>query len=265
MDGIAITKRGIGDGLQFSSVPENYFRHTGNKLLDMDLPWFFDSSPYVVRDSNIKPDKVIQMWNFPSLYPWPDPRIELPIKGDLYPVPSRPKVYLSNAEIWASVWNVPVVLNRPRLYRFEDFPFEKRKRILFQTNGRSHGELPKHIIAHVIKKYRPTNELFHIGDKCSNFEDLEIPHLNTPNLWDLAELISQARIVIGPDSGIPWIATCYPDIIVKVVRTKPLPDLFKKWIPLEQSNIHSFWDSRERIVYNTSEDDLGFTFSYKRI
>lgn len=243
---------GVGDALQFSSLPENYYRAKGGKkLVDISKPWFFDYNPFVDRNTK-EVDEKTEMWNFPTQYEWPLPRNE-----------RQPKVYLSNAEIWASVFKSPVVLNRPRLYQFEDFPFEKRKIILFHLDGRSHGIMPQHIIEHVIKKYSHTQQLYLVGKTTNTFG---LKKIETPTLWDLAEVISQARMFIGVDSGPSWIATCYPDVITKIVRTKPNPaEEFQNWVPLERSNIHSMWDSRERMIHNVSEVDQGFTWSYKRI
>lgn len=234
-------------------MPENYFRATGRKLIDLSRPWFFDHNPFVSRELDPKPQNIVEMWNFgPTQYEWPIPRGK-----------DKPAVYLSNAEIWASVMKVPCVLSRPRLYRFEEFPFEDRRMILLQTEGQSHGKMPEHIVQHVINKYHGTGNLFHIGPG----ESYGLPTLGmTKTLWDLAEILSKARMLIGLDSGPTWIAVCYPDVIVKKVRTKPNPpDEFKNWIPLEIRNPHSHWDSREHLVYNVSEDDIGFSFSYRRI
>jgi hypothetical protein len=238
---------GIGDGLQFSSVPENYFYHTGKKLVDVSRPWFFDYNPYVIRDQN--PTHVREMWNFsPRQYD--------------YPVLRPQKVYLSNAEIHASVLDVSVTLNRPRLYRFENYPYERRETILIQTMGKSHGGMPKHIVDHVKAKYGPSGRLFHIGPKPV---DHGIPQLETPTLWDLAETISKSLMLICMDSGPSWIAACYPDVRVKKVRTKPTADYFKTWVPLAVDNVNSHWDDRCHEIFNPSEKDLGFTTSYRRI
>ncbi len=253
MIGISIKPTiGIGDALQYSSLPENYFRATGQKLYDVNKQWFFDFNPYVERGEGVTCEKIQEMWNFsPNQYAWPIPNR-----------PDKPKVYLSNADIWASLFKVPLVLNRPRLYRFEDFPFEDRKNILLHSRGISHGQMPDHIVAHIVKKYGKTGNLYQIGLEDQN---LGIPFLPTPTLWDLAELISKSRMVIGVDSSPCWIAACYPDVVTKVVRTKPQPDQFCDWVPLEINNIHSHWDDRSRTVYNPSEDDRGFTSSYRRI
>lgn len=243
---------GVGDALQFSSLPENWFKQTGEKVIDVDKHWFFDHNPYVDRDPEKVPTKTIQMWNFsPLQYQWPNPR------GS-----DKPAVYLSNAEIWAAVAGVPCKLNRPRLYRFEDYPFENREMILLHLKGISHGEMPKHIVEHVIKKYGPTKQLHIIGP---TFPELGLPHIQTETLWDLAEVISKARMLIGMDSGPSWIAACYPDVIVKKVRTKPLPEIFKTWVPLEIRNIHSHWDDRCHQIFNPTDEDIGFTSSYLKI
>lgn len=250
MIGISIKPTiGIGDALQFSSVPENYFRATGRKLVDVSKPWFFDSNPFVERDYKGELARVQEMWNFsPRQYSWPTLRTH--------------GVYLSNAEIHASVFGVPVSLNRPRLYRFEDFPFHERQRILFQTEGRSHGRMPEHIINHVMQKYGPTRQLFHIGPG----DSYGLPHIETPTLWELADVISKARMVVALDSGPAWVAACYPDVLVKKVRTKPTdPDAFKTWVPLSVDNIHSHWDDRCHQIFNVHEEDQGFTSTYRKL
>lgn len=252
MIGIAIKPTiGVGDGLQFSSLPENYFIATGKRLLDMDQPWFFDYNPYVIRDPSIKPEKVYQMWNFsPQQFEWPNPRKD-----------RRPGCYLSNAEIWASALGVPCKMNRMSLYRFENFPFFERKEILLQTSGRSHGHMPRHIVDHVINKYG-CDDLKHIGP---GFTYGLQSYGMTKTLWDLAEIISRARMVICLDSAPSWIASCYPDVIVKKVRTKPAPEYFEDWVPLDIKNVHAHWDDRCHMIYNPSEMDIGFTWTYKRI
>lgn len=242
---------GIGDGLQFSSLPENYFRETGERLLDISRPWFFDHNPFVVRDDKHTPSDVTELWNFsPKQFPWPQPRSA-----------EQPKVYLSNAEIYSSVFGVKNPgLIRPRLYRFEDYPWHRKDRVYLQTQGKSHGPMPERIVQHVLQKYGI--ELYHIGPG----ERYGLPHVDTPTPWHLAqELSERARMLICLDSGPAWIAACYPDIVVKKVRTRPTDDQLKTWVPLEIANIHSHWDDRCAQIFNTSELDIGFTYSYRKL
>lgn len=252
MRGISIRKNiGVGDALQFSSVPENYYRATGKMLVDVSEHWFFDHNPYVARKT--EPElPVVELWNFgPTQRPWPRPRAE-----------GKPQVYLSTAEIGATIMGVVPKLIRPRLYRFEDYPFSKRETILLHTSGRSHGPMPKHIVDHVLHKYSGL-PLMQVG--LPDEPHIGIPKIVTETLWDLAEVISKARMFIGVDSGPSWVAACYPDVISKKVRTKPALEEFPNRIPLNIDDVHSHWDDRLFQIYNVSEDDCGFTQSYKKL
>lgn len=244
---------GVGDKVQFTSFPENYFRHTGEKLVDVSKSWIFDHNPYVVRD--VVPSSVRELWNFPQQEPWANPRA----------YETDPAVYTSNAEVTASRFGIPVVMNRPRLYLHEEFPFFARKAILLHTHGRSNGTMPDHVIQHVIKKYGAFETLFHIG--LPSDPDIGIPKIETPTLWDLARAISCCRMLIGMDSGPSWIASCYPDVIVKKLRQRETHGQKdpKDWVPLEIANIHAHWDDRSAMFFNSSEDDVGFAYSYKRL
>lgn len=250
---ITIRKVGIGDGVQFTSLPENYFRATGKKLIDVSKPWYFDHNPYVDRETpveSVDPKNVVELWNYPTKYPWPK---------------VRDSVYMSNAEIHASVMGVKNPhLIRPRLYQYEECPFESREMILFHPYGKSHGAMPDEVIEHVLKKYKNSN-LYQIGLDTDPY--LGIPKIKTETLWDLAFVISQARMLIGVDSGPSWVAACYPDVVIKKVRTKFQAGYCepKDWVALDVKNPHSFWDDRMFLIHNTTEDDVGFTQSYKKL
>lgn len=239
---------GVGDKIQFSSLPENYYRHTGRKLVDISKSWIFDHNPFVVRDQN--PDKTVELWNWPKQYEWP--------QADC-------GVYRSNAEIWAKLFTVPARLIRPRLYQFEEVtPYEKRKDILFHVTGRSNGKLPDRIISHVLDKYSGTGRLYQIG---LAGDDIGIKRFCTPTLWDLARVISGASMVISVDSGPCWIAACYPDVIVKRIRLKETDGAknFQELIPLERDNFHSHWDDRAFQTYCDRNEDTGFMQSYLKV
>jgi hypothetical protein len=276
---IAPNCTGIGDAIQFTSLPENYFRSTGDTLVDVSKHWAFDFNPYVVRD--VIPEKVIELWNWPKLYDWPLPKRCLT---------GSPKVYTSNAEIWANLFNVPVTLNHPRLYRDEGFPFYDRKDILFLARGKSHGLLPQEVITHVMDKYYcgwGTENFYQIGE---NLPPLHYPdgriehrpqpiiphagrntffHIRTRTIWDLAQLISRCRMLIAVDSGPVWIATCYPDVQIKRIRNLPVHGQrsWNEWIPLEIENPHSHWDDCNLFTtYHTmGTEDIGFMKSWVKI
>lgn len=250
--GITVNGKGLGDTVQFSSVPENYYHAFGKRLVDVERAWIFDHNPYVIRDDSIKPAYVREMWNFsPRKYDWPVP-------GE-----GRPRVYLSNAELHALVWGIQYpILNRPRLYVYENVPFHKREKILLHIDGRSHGELPDCIVDHLIQKYKPTGQLYHIG---LTKRDLGIPKIETPTFWDLVKVISHARMLIGSDSGPSWIAACYPDIVIKKVRIRPRNERLETWTPLSVDNIHAHWDDRAFQLFCSSDHDVGAYQSYRKM
>lgn len=244
---------GIGDMVQFTSIPENYFRHTGKKLIDLSKPWVFDHNPYVLRD--VPPENLHSKVNIWDAF--------------VHNVPKQlngREVLLSQAEAWSRHFgNYPVVLNRPRLYAFEEFPFNLRRTILLHTHGVSHGKLPEHVVKHVLDKYK-MEDVTLIGKRDSwDYSFRPPPYIETNNIWDLSSIISRAKMLIGIDSGPSWIAACYPDIIVKKVRMFPAVSELKSWVPLEWCRLGSYWDDRCMQIYNPSEDDVGFTWSYKRI
>lgn len=240
---------GIGDALQFTTVPENYFKSTGQKVIDDTNHWVLDNNPYVIRnadDITLKRSKMLYGWNHNPRY-----------------IPKNRSCYTSMAEQHTGNLEITPFIRHPRLYVHEDFPIEKRTKILLQTHGRSHGIMPDYIIKHILNKYK-NMPLYHIG--LPTDPDIGIPKIITPTLWDLAKEISEARMVIGMDSGPSWIACCYPDVIVKRLRMKPSLEELKEWVPLDAKNIHAIWDELQlHTVYNQSEDDIGFTSSYRRI
>jgi hypothetical protein len=232
---------GIGDAIQFSSLPENFYRVTGEKLIDISEPWFFKYNPYVIR--GVQPKKTIELWNYPKQYDW---------------IPPRKSVY-------CCLFGIEPKLIRPRLYQFEDYPFYKRDKILFHPFGKSHGSLPSKVINAILTKYESSPNFFQIG--LPSDPALTKQKLETPTLWDLAKVISESRMFIGVDSGPSWIAACYPDVIVKKIRTTFQQGYCepKDWVPLDVNNAHSFWDDRAFQIYNTFEEDIGFSQSYLKL
>lgn len=254
MTGIRISKRiGIGDAIQFTSVPENYFRHTGERLVDLEEHWVFDFNPHVLRRIE-KCDKVINLWD-----------------AQQRDVPVQKKgrtVLLSNAEAHTRTFDYPVLLNRPRLYIHEDFPYNAREDIILHVKGRSHGQMPEHIVKHVLDKYG--DRVLWLGEKSDWVYSFPPPakqfmFSEKTTIWDSVRIISRCRMFIGVDSGPSWIAQCYPDVITKKVRLFPALEFLHNWVPLEWCRLGSYWDDRSAQIFNSSEDDAGFTWSYKRI
>jgi hypothetical protein len=129
---------GIGDKLQFASFPENYFRNTGKRIVDLDCAWIFDHNPYVVRHE--EPETVINLW----LLRWVVPGKELADKllnktvffsKEIAEEVLKKPIFSSIAERTATAFGHTVYLRHPRLYRFED---ERtiNSRVVIHTTGR---------------------------------------------------------------------------------------------------------------------------------
>ena len=259
---------GIGDAIQFSSLPENFFRNYGQCLIDIDHHWIFDHNPYVIRydkTDHYRPELVVDLWQDCDH-----------LKCNMRKLPTAPAVYTSNAEanlsIMAHLFEVrpKVFLNRPRLYKFEDYPFEDRHMILLHTTGRSNGEMPSFLIEHILKKYG-RNERYQLaqlmGPKDRPIEG--IAHWIPATPWAAAGVISKALMFIGVDSGPAWIASCYPDVRVKKVRlTRPwgVVGNWFDWIPQQCGHPQSHWDDLGLFeLYNLEEFDTGIFKSWRRI
>ncbi len=245
---------GIGDVIQFTSIPENYFRHFGEKLIDIDHSWVFDFNPFVQRlrsDETVTFEKILNLWNLHCF--------DTPTKLN------EQTTFLSNAHAHARHFRYPVVLNRPRLYQFESFPFEDRHHVFLHVKGRSHGTLSEHIVKHVLDKYGNAVVLVGLKDDWTYSMPIPEKHIFPRTLWELAAVISKAKMFIGVDSGPSWIAQCYPDVITKKVRMFPDAKALETWVPLEWCRLGSYWDDRSAMIFNPSENDAGFTWSYRKI
>jgi hypothetical protein len=249
MRGIVINPSiGMGDAVQFTSVPENFFRHTGEKLADVTSHWCLDHNPYVIR--NVQKVQAVDLWAQHCA--------KQPLSH------GERSVYLTNAESHSRSFEYKIVMNRPRLYKFEEFPFFDRKTVILHVKGKSHGSLPHHVVEHVLKKYGSTVRF--VGDPSDWRYSIDPPpFIKTESPWDLANVVSKCSIFVGPDSGPSWVAQCYPDVIVKKVRLTPNVEQLQNWVPLEVCRNSSHWDDRSAFIFNPSDDDAGFTWSYRRI
>jgi len=253
---------GIGDKLQFSSFPENYYRNTGEKVVDIDRSWIFDSNPYVVRDQDA--DTVIDLWS----QPWPQ---KATIDREEY---LRKPVFFSLADRTATIFKHVPFLRHPRLYRFEDLPTILNRLVIHTTGKRippnaAIGEdrprvLPDEIIWHIREAYRDY-EIIQVGSS----EDVDakvIDRRGLEDIWATVKIIAQAQIFIGVDSGPYWIAACFPRIFRKRVLVQYPPEYLRaRFVPTHLINPATHWHDHSCYYYNRTVDDAGVTFSYRKL
>lgn len=252
---------GIGGRVTFASFPENYYRNTGEKVIDLDHTWVFDHNPFVVRDQ--RPSEIINLWALR----WPQLLRNFPLNSFL----EKP-VFGSIADRTASIFNHVAYLRHPRLYRYEDVPV-LRDRIVLHTTGNvfnsAMGEdrrkvMSEEIVDYIRTKYR-NFELIQIGLK----EDLDarvIDCRGIENIWETVKIIAQAGTFIGIDSGPSWIAASYPHIFRKKVLMQYPPEFLRNcFIAMHVLIPHHHWFDASFMYFNRSTDDAGITYSYLKI
>jgi hypothetical protein len=254
--------RGLGDQLQFASFPENWYRNTGEKVIDLSGSWIFDYNPYVIRGE--APDRTVDLWD----EPWPG---RLQVSLEQY---RHKPIHFSQAERTCSIFGHTAYVRHPRLYRFEESP-RLEKRLVLHTTGRNLppapelGEdrervLPAEIIDHVRKRYRGY-EIVQIGAP-DDVDAHVIDRRGVGNIWEVVQIIAQASVYIGVDSGPYFIAACYPEIFRKKVLVQYPPEYLRtQFVPMHSLNPHTHWHDSGCYYYNRCEYDAGITFSYLKL
>jgi hypothetical protein len=261
---------GLGDKIQFASFPENYYKNTGQKVIDLDHVWIFDHNPYVVRDQ--EPSETIDI----SKINWPLKRAYKywPIRARFTPKHYKDKpTYFSIADRTSSIFNHVTYLRHPRLYQFENLPIIP-KRIVIHTTGKQlvvkkRGEdgfklLSPEIIDHIKETYKDY-EIIQVGSK-EDDDAKVIDCRGLENIWDVVKIISQASMFIGVDSGPSWIAACYPRIFrKKIISQHPLEFLRNDFVPMHKLNPHLHWHDISCLYFNRFKEDAGVTYSYLKL
>ena len=241
MIGIVINQAiGIGDRAQFTHFPENIFKLTGEKVIDLSNDWVFDYNPYVVRDTTEIPSVIIDLWavshNFTN------------------------ENFLSYADRFLIKYlgKDKIFCRGPRLYRFEDLK-----------------PIPNQVVVHLTGKSVKTpisiEIINQIQETYSNFEIIQIGGLNdrkTPfinrlglGMWETIELIASSSVYIGINSSFMLAALAYPRISTKIIMNDVELNQF---IPLGSKNNWTWLDHNVQ-YFNQTEDDIGVTHSYLKI
>lgn len=263
MKGIRLSGPGIGDKIQFSSFPENYFLNTGEKLIDVDKSWIFDYNPYVIRNDNdiflsdfgVGIDKVDFYHNLEIIDLWKLGPAATEIAQ------KKSTIIKSIAERTCDFFNFKTYLRHPRLYKFEDICI-KSNQIVVHLQGQTHGNIPDFIAEQILKNYDGFDLLL-IGGKDNKYIPGFINKLGL-NLWDTAKLISESPTYIGLSSGFLIMSLCYPRVNKKVLLTEDLNTL-QNLIPMDANMPHYHWLDHSFSFFNLMKEDVGVSFSYKKI
>lgn len=250
LDGIYLKHRiGIGDAVQFSSIPENFFQSTGHFLIDFSRHWVFDKNPYVLRDvpSFQRKVEVKHLWQDFISKKMPEPDLN--------------GCYYSNASFHAKSIGVGALITRPRLYYPNRPPIPGR--VLIHPQGISHPKLKGEVREGLARKYP---HAFQIGLPTDD-PIRELQYLPTPTREDLIREISQCETLIGMHSGPAWIAACFPNIKIKVLFGAWFEEnALKNRTPLWSGNLDCIFDDPTLFeFYNQTDRNIGYTKSWLEI
>lgn len=229
----------MGDKIQFTSMPENYYLATGQKLIDVDKDWIFDFNPYVDRDTT--PDVVIDLWH-----------------EYVFKYPRKRLYYTSLAERNAMFLEVPAKLTHPRLYRFENEPI--RHHTTIAPFGSTNAQINPKILQHILATRKGVAQVGLSSEPSIGAEY----DLRTTHIWDAVYAIASSSEFIG-NSGLSLIASCYPRVWNKMVLTQFSEEDLKDYLGMECGNHFTHWHDHRYSYYNKFDYDIGISLSYLKI
>jgi hypothetical protein len=234
---------GVGDKIQFTHIPENIFKFTGEKVYDISRSWVFDNNPYIERD--IVPENLTQ-----TLDLW---QISHGFSAQNFKSHAERFFAWYNETFKTNFQNPP--LRHPRLYIGEDKEISPN-RVIVHTTGKSEVvSISDEVIEAIAKNYK-NYDIIQIG----GVNDKKTPFISKLGLsyTETAELIATSAIFIGVNSGMMNIANCYPRVNKKILIPRDLDN----FLPMSK---HSSWFDHGSAFFNYTENDVGATFSYLKI
>jgi hypothetical protein len=256
MAGNARKLLGLGDQIQLTSFPENYFRNTGEKVIDLDGNFLFDHNPYVLR--NINPSNILDIWTMT------DPSITKYNYNLKKWIPSLSEKNLHFAEKILNI-KLKCFLRHPRLYKFEDNEINPNK-IVVHLTGISTGECPDFVAKQILNNYK-NFDIHQIGYSTDKLYEGFIDSRGL-NFWESAKLISESLIFIGVSSSMMNLAFCYPRTIKKIIITESDENrisVMDNMMPMDPENGHYHWLDWSFCFYNKTQEDVGVSYSYLKI
>ena len=251
----------IGDGLIYSSCPENFYNAGKGKILDIKGAWFLDHNPYVCRPP-VTSLQQIDMQKFA------DHTTFFPYGSSGLPC------FLSVADRFNTKFGVPTRLRHPRLYKYEDLPKIPNKVVVHTTGDRNEpialyedsGALMNSEAMDVIAENYKQYDIIQIGGKDDTpFDRGSVDKRGLP-IWDSVKEIAEAAIFIGVDSGPMNIALCYPRTQIRCYEPQFPAMIWENfYIPMDSKFPHNQWKDWGIKIFNRYEVDLGVSYSYLKI
>ncbi len=265
----------IGDQIATTSVPENYFNSTGEKVVISDKRiWAFEHNPYVVLLDELEAER------YPALDLIPDCRLEEQAKN--YAKLTNSIAASSQAEYMClNLGFNDVTLRHPRLYLYEDSRIVPDKVVVHTTGSdriRSNeasirtgsGEdalriMSDEVIASILRNYADWQviQVGGEGDKALGGHSIDLR--GKTDYWETARQIASAARFIGVNSGPMHIANCYPRVDKRIVLMEFPKQTLLKYRPGDIRNWLFSWTDPASTFFNRFNVDVGLTYSHVKL
>lgn len=240
-----------GDFLSRFSLPENYYKNTGNKLVDIDNSEFGKYNPFLLKkeeiDSNILNNiEIRDIWRYKC--------------GNIH------GNYKTTAHQICDWWGLEKCYKtNPDLYIYKDLPKFPRS-LVINTTGKTRGGMPQDVINFITNKYHKENyHIFQIGSKTDVDANVDFDRRGC-SIWESAKIMSECEIFIGLDSLCYWLSKCYTGIKRKIILVNNTEEECENFMPngFPENGSWRGWlecNSGEE-YYNCFDRDMGVTRSY---
>jgi hypothetical protein len=262
--GVMIEGCGLGDKIQYTHFPENLYKNFGIKLYNPYKYWFLQNNPYVIQDE--VPDKILVL---DRLFSYPEEEAKK-LYGVQYS--GRPDKHCQRLGLTCYLRHFNLYDNHLQKLNYKSIALN------VGPGNSTAGEIPSFIVEQIKNTYKDF-DIIQIGKGSDT--DAGVIDKRGSSLDELVQIVRDSFIFIGVNSGPMAIANCYPNIIKKIVITDQHNDFPKYRISYQDFMRHEFvpqkhygmyphvntenWLDFNTMFYNISEDDMGVTFSYKKI
>jgi hypothetical protein len=234
----------IGDTVALvSHLPENYYKNTGNKLIDLDNIACLDHNPYVVRGQ--EPTEIWKIWG------------------------SSPAAQATQAATICNRFGLKCYRNRPRLYQYEQIKqsplYSLYNSVVLHFRGESVGMVPINVQNYIINKYKERGWwTVQVGNQLDYYCGADFDRRDN-TFWDTCRYVAESQEVVCVDSCVYHIAQAY-DTRIKVILVNKTEEELLDFHPLMWDfGKNCGWVGANCEVYNTFDHDIGLTRSYLSI
>lgn len=229
-----------GDKIIFSSLPENYYRNTGEKLIDIDNLECLDYNPYVIRGE--EPKEIWKLWG------------------------SSPVAEATQAETICKRFGLKCYINRPRLYKYSDIKesslYSLYNSVVLHFRGESVGMVPIEVQNHIVEKYKKRGWwTIQVGDQLDYSCGADFDRRNN-TFWETCKYVAESQEIICIDSCVLHIASAY-DTRIKVILVNKTEQELLDFHPLMWDHGKNCgWVGTNCEIYNCYSHSIGLTRSY---